>query len=78
VQKEYDGPEASSCEDTNIFVIKANPGASNNIPWVLFIFLSFLLILACVLGYKSWIDVVVVLGSLSNPPLLSLWLEIGC
>jgi hypothetical protein len=29
VQKEYDGTQASSCEDTNIFVVKASPGPFN-------------------------------------------------
>jgi hypothetical protein len=27
----FRGPQASSCEDANIFVIKASPGASNPI-----------------------------------------------
>jgi hypothetical protein len=33
----FGGPQASSCEDTNIIVIKASPGASNRHPWTLFI-----------------------------------------
>jgi hypothetical protein len=32
VQWVLEGPQASSCEDANIFVIKASPGASNHIP----------------------------------------------
>jgi hypothetical protein len=32
VQKEYDGQQASSCEDVNIFMIKASPSASNHHP----------------------------------------------
>jgi hypothetical protein len=27
----FEGPQASSCEDANIVVIKANPNASNHI-----------------------------------------------
>jgi hypothetical protein len=34
----FGGPQASSCEDANIVVTKASPGASNHIPWALFIF----------------------------------------
>jgi hypothetical protein len=36
-----------------------------------------LLILACAIGYRSCIEVVVALVSLSNTHLLILWLEIG-
>jgi hypothetical protein len=32
VQWVFEGPRASSYEDANIFVIKANPGASNHNP----------------------------------------------
>jgi hypothetical protein len=35
VQKEYDGPQAPSCKNANIFVIKANPGAFNSCPCLL-------------------------------------------
>jgi hypothetical protein len=31
VQKEYDGPQASSCEVANLFVIKTSPSASHRI-----------------------------------------------
>jgi hypothetical protein len=31
VQWVFEGPQASSCVDANIIVIKANPGASNHI-----------------------------------------------
>jgi hypothetical protein len=63
-------------DPTNLGWIKADPGASNHIPWALFIILSYFMILDCALGYRSWIEVVVALDSLSNPPLLILWLEI--
>jgi hypothetical protein len=36
----FEGPQASSCENANIVMIKANPGASNPHPLVLFIILS--------------------------------------
>jgi hypothetical protein len=32
VQWVFGGPQASSCEDTNIVVIKASPGASHHHP----------------------------------------------
>jgi hypothetical protein len=32
VQGVFGGPQASSCEDANIVVIKASPDASNYIP----------------------------------------------
>jgi hypothetical protein len=32
VQWVFGGPQASSCEDANIVVIKASPGASNHLP----------------------------------------------
>jgi hypothetical protein len=32
VQWVLEGPQASSCKDTNIFVIKSSPGASNHYP----------------------------------------------
>jgi hypothetical protein len=31
VQWVFRGPQASSCEDTNIVMIKANPGASHQL-----------------------------------------------
>jgi hypothetical protein len=31
VQRVFRGPQASSCDDANIVVIKASPGASNHI-----------------------------------------------
>jgi hypothetical protein len=77
VQWVFGGPQTPSCEDDNIVVIRESPGASNHIPWALFIFLSYFTILDCALDYRSWIEVVVILGSLFNPPLLILWLEIG-
>jgi hypothetical protein len=40
----FRGPQASSCEDANIIVIKASPDASNCI---------LIMILACALGYRS-------------------------
>jgi hypothetical protein len=40
VQWVIGGPQASSCEDTNIVMIKASPGASNHLPLVWFIFIS--------------------------------------
>jgi hypothetical protein len=38
----FGGPQASSCEDTNIVVIKVSRDASNHIPWALFIFIYYL------------------------------------
>jgi hypothetical protein len=38
----FGGPQASSCEDANIVVIKVSPDASNYIPWALFIFIYYL------------------------------------
>jgi hypothetical protein len=35
MQKEYDGPQPSSYEDTNIFVIKGSPNALNPCPCLL-------------------------------------------
>jgi hypothetical protein len=70
------GPQASSCEDANIVVTKASPSASNPILEFCYNYIL-IMIFACALGYRSWIDVVATLGSLSNPPLLILWLEIG-
>jgi hypothetical protein len=32
VQRVFGGPQASSCDDANIVVIKASPGASNHYP----------------------------------------------
>jgi hypothetical protein len=32
VQRVFGGPQASSCEDANIVVIKASPGAPNHLP----------------------------------------------
>jgi hypothetical protein len=40
--------------------------------------LSYFMILACALGYRGLTDAVAALCSLSNPPLLILWLEIDC
>jgi hypothetical protein len=72
----FGGPQASSYEDANIDVTKLSPDAAN--PILEFCYNCILImILACALCYRSWIDVVVALGSLSNPPLLILWLEIG-
>jgi hypothetical protein len=36
VQLVLEGPQASSCDDDNIFVIKASLGASNQCPCILF------------------------------------------
>jgi hypothetical protein len=36
VQGVFGGPEASSCEDANIVVIKVSPGASNQCTYLLF------------------------------------------
>jgi hypothetical protein len=72
----FGGPQASSCEDANIVVTKASPGASN--PILEFCYNCILImILACALGYRSWINAVATLGLLSNTHLLILWLEIG-
>jgi hypothetical protein len=68
VQGVFGRPQVSSCEDANIIVIKASTDASNQIPWALFIFLYYFMILDCALGYRSWIEAIVALGSLSNPP----------
>jgi hypothetical protein len=38
----FEGPQASSCEDANIVMIKVSTGASNHYSWVLFIILSYL------------------------------------
>jgi hypothetical protein len=72
----FGGPEASIYEDANVVVNKANLSASNPILEFCYNYI-FIMILACALDYRSWIDVVATLGSLSNPPLLILWLEIG-
>jgi hypothetical protein len=40
VQWVIGGLQASICEDTNIVMIKASPGASNHLPLVWFIFIS--------------------------------------
>jgi hypothetical protein len=42
VQWVFGGPQASSCEDANIVVIKVSPDASNYILWALFIFIYYL------------------------------------
>jgi hypothetical protein len=42
VQRVFEGPQVSSCEDANIAVIKASPGASNHISWALLIFVFYL------------------------------------
>jgi hypothetical protein len=36
VQWVFEGSQASNCEDTNIIVIKASPGALTNPPCILF------------------------------------------
>jgi hypothetical protein len=36
VQGVFGGPHVSGCEDANIVVIKASPGASHHHPWFLF------------------------------------------
>jgi hypothetical protein len=76
--KEYVDPQATSCKDVNIIVIKGSSDASNHIPWVLVYPYILVMILACALDYMSWIDVVAALGSPSNLLLLIIWLEIGC
>jgi hypothetical protein len=35
VQGVFGGPQASSCEDANVIVIKASPGASHQSPYLL-------------------------------------------
>jgi hypothetical protein len=35
VQGVFGGPQASSCEDANVVVIKASPGASHQSPYLL-------------------------------------------
>jgi hypothetical protein len=54
VQWAIECPQAPSCEDANIVVIKANSGASNHHFLSLF-FSKFILImiLGCALGYRS-------------------------
>jgi hypothetical protein len=42
VQLVFGGPQASSCEDANIAVIKASLGVSNHISWALLIFVFYL------------------------------------
>jgi hypothetical protein len=37
VQGVFGGPQASSCKDANIVVIKASPDASHHNPWLLFL-----------------------------------------
>jgi hypothetical protein len=65
----------SSCEKANIIVIKASP--VHLTLSLSFVYLYMLImILTCALNCRSWMDVVVALGLLSNPPLLVLWLEI--
>jgi hypothetical protein len=52
VQWAFGDPQASSCEEARIVVIKASPGASNNI--LEFCYNCILImILACALGYMS-------------------------
>jgi hypothetical protein len=51
VQGVFGGPQASSCKDANIVVIKVSPGLSY--PILEFCYNFILLILACALGYKS-------------------------
>jgi hypothetical protein len=41
----FGGPQASSCEDANIVVIKAGPSKPIHLPWALFTFISYLLFL---------------------------------
>jgi hypothetical protein len=48
----FGGPQASSCDDANIIITKASPGASN--PIFEFCYNCILImILACALGYRS-------------------------
>jgi hypothetical protein len=51
VQGVFGGPQTLSCKDANIVIIKASLGSSNHIPWALFIFLSYFMILDCALGW---------------------------
>jgi hypothetical protein len=53
VQWVIGGPQASSCEDTNIVMIKASPGASNHLSGVLVYPYMLIMILSCALGYMS-------------------------
>jgi hypothetical protein len=48
----FGGPQASSCDDANIVVIKESPGAFN--PILEFCFSRYLvMILDCALGYRG-------------------------
>jgi hypothetical protein len=69
VQWAIEGPQAPSCEDVNIVVIKANPGPSNHNFWVYF-YSSFILlmILGFILGYMSWSGTLVALRYFSIYP----------
>jgi hypothetical protein len=65
VQWTFGEPQASSCEDANIIVIKASLGASN--PILAFCLpLYLVMILECALGYMSWIDTLVALRQLCD------------
>jgi hypothetical protein len=77
VQWTFEEPQASSCEDANIVVIKADLFASKP-PSLSFVYLYILLmILDCALGRRSWIDTLVALRLLSCLSLLIIWLDIG-
>jgi hypothetical protein len=49
----FGGPQASSCEDANIVMIKASLGASNHHPWIFVYLYVLIMILGCALGYRS-------------------------
>jgi hypothetical protein len=77
VQQVFGGPQASSGEGTNLALDQGKPWCIKP-PSLSFVYLYILImILTCTLSCRSWMDVIVVLGLLSNPPLLILWLEIG-
>jgi hypothetical protein len=44
---------------------------------ILVYFYILIMVLVCALSCRSRMDVVATLGLLSNPPLLTLWLEVG-
>jgi hypothetical protein len=56
VQWVFGGPQASSCEDDNIVVIKASPGAINQCPYLLFWSFALYFIFDCTLSYRSCME----------------------
>jgi hypothetical protein len=77
VQRVFGGSHASSGKNTNLDL---DQGKSRYIkpPSLYFVYLYILImILACALSCMSWMNVVVALRLLSNPPLWILLLEMG-